>query len=295
MTSTQPTAQSDPPDAADMPLHPSDLLLQLIVAFLAPMFLSASTGDVSFARLAAMETLASYGARSQAELMNIAQIIAFGLAAMDSLWLSMADDVSLTMKIRLRSTANGLNRSAQQNQRVLDQRRLDTPPLDLGVRDPRPMTEQPAALFAADEITETEVQASIENAHAMLTAARARMAAQRADQPLAAEPAPAQPPAAETQPARPDDSGHDQTRPALTTQAAGEQQRKLMWASAMSRGRRRDQRQPCQRRTARAGLISYGPAALGQQRQQPRHRRRQRSACAAGRSSPGAKKPPNSA
>jgi len=112
----------------DSPAHPSDLLLQLIVAFLAPMFMSASTGDLGFARLAALETIASYGLRTQAELMNIAQIIAFGLAAMDSLWLSMADDVSLTMKIRLRSTANGLNRSAQQNQRVLDKRRTDDPP-----------------------------------------------------------------------------------------------------------------------------------------------------------------------
>lgn len=71
------------------------------------MFMSASTGDLCFARLAALETIASYGARTQADLLNIARIIAFSLVVMDSLWLSMADDVSLTMKLRLRCSAAG--------------------------------------------------------------------------------------------------------------------------------------------------------------------------------------------
>jgi len=43
---------------------------------------------------------------------KIAQIIAFGMAAMDNLRLSMAPDLSLSMVARLRAGANALNRSA---------------------------------------------------------------------------------------------------------------------------------------------------------------------------------------
>jgi hypothetical protein len=119
--------QAAPPD---FPVHPSDILLEMIVAFLAPMFMTAACHDYRFARLAAMETMACYGARTQAELLNIAMIIGYSLTALDSLCLSMGDDLSLSMKLRLRSGANAANRSAQQNQRTLDQRQQQDPPPD---------------------------------------------------------------------------------------------------------------------------------------------------------------------
>jgi hypothetical protein len=97
------------------------LLMGLIVTLLAPTFLGVTAGDLTFARMAAIETINDYRARNNADLMAIAQIIACGLAALGSLSLSMDDDISLSMTLRLRGNAVALNRSAEQNRRVLNQ------------------------------------------------------------------------------------------------------------------------------------------------------------------------------
>jgi hypothetical protein len=110
---------TDPAAQTSTPVNPSDLLMHLIVALLAPMFLSASAGDIGFARLAAIETVNAYRIRNHADLLTVAQIIAFGLTALGSLSLSLADGVSLPMALRLRGNANALNRSGQQNRRAL--------------------------------------------------------------------------------------------------------------------------------------------------------------------------------
>ncbi|MDR3533150.1 MAG: hypothetical protein P4L90_21655, partial [Rhodopila sp.] len=91
---TETTISTEVTTGSDLPLHPSDILSNLIVAFLAPMFLGVSAGDIGFARLAAIETVNAYQARNQADLVAIAQIIGFGLAALGSLSLSMADNIS---------------------------------------------------------------------------------------------------------------------------------------------------------------------------------------------------------
>jgi hypothetical protein len=93
--------------------------MNLIVALLAPMFLGVTGGDIDFARMAAVETVNAYRARNRADLIAIAQIIAFGLAALGSLSLSMADDITVSMALRLRGNANACNRSAEQNRRAL--------------------------------------------------------------------------------------------------------------------------------------------------------------------------------
>jgi hypothetical protein len=99
----------------------ADILMNLIVALLAPMFLCVTAGDVGFARMAAAETVNAYRARTQSDLIAIAQIIAFGLAALGSLSLSMEDDLSLSMTLRLRGNAVACNRSAEQNRRAIRQ------------------------------------------------------------------------------------------------------------------------------------------------------------------------------
>jgi hypothetical protein len=106
-----------------VPLPGSSILMSLIIALLSPMFLGVSAGDVSLARLAATETVNAYRARNHADLIAIAQIIAFGLAALGSLSLAMADDISLPMTLRLRGNANACNRSAEQNRRALNHTR----------------------------------------------------------------------------------------------------------------------------------------------------------------------------
>jgi hypothetical protein len=116
-TTTSPPQEADA--GIDTPEHPTDVLMNLIVLVLAPMFLTASGGDILFARMAALETINAYAARNHADLIAIAQIIACGLTALGSLSLSMADDLSLSMTLRLRGNANALMRSAETSRRGL--------------------------------------------------------------------------------------------------------------------------------------------------------------------------------
>jgi hypothetical protein len=102
-------------------------LLTLIVTILAPTFLGVTAGDLTLARMAAIQTIDDYRARNHADLIAIAQIIACGLASLGSLSQSMDDDISLSMTLRLRGNAVALNRSVEQNRRVLQQPIRDNP------------------------------------------------------------------------------------------------------------------------------------------------------------------------
>jgi hypothetical protein len=142
---------------------PPSLLMRLVITFLAPMFLGVADGNVQFARMAAIETVNDYRARNNADLIAVAQIIAFGLCALGSLSLSLADELSITMALKLRGNANACHRSAEQNRRALRQNPSDGPALeippdelwaeadDIAVTDPEPMlTPQAEALLAAE-------------------------------------------------------------------------------------------------------------------------------------------------
>jgi hypothetical protein len=86
--------------------------MNLIVTLLAPTSFGATAGDADLARAAAIETMNAYRARTDADLIGIAQIIGFDLAALGSLSLSMADDISLAIIPRLHGNATALNRCA---------------------------------------------------------------------------------------------------------------------------------------------------------------------------------------
>jgi hypothetical protein len=107
--------------------RPPSILLSLIATLLAPTFLCVTGGDLTLAHMAAIETINDYRARNNVDLIAIAQIIACGLAALGSLSQSMEDDISLSMTLRLRGNAVALNRSAEQNRRVLTQPLRDNP------------------------------------------------------------------------------------------------------------------------------------------------------------------------
>jgi hypothetical protein len=100
------------------PAAPSDILLTLIGILLAPVFLAVTNGDLTLARLAALHAINDYRARNQADLIAVAQIVGFGLAALGSLNLSLADDISLSMTLRLRGNAVACNRAAEQNRKA---------------------------------------------------------------------------------------------------------------------------------------------------------------------------------
>jgi hypothetical protein len=135
---TQSSTFAERPEAANA-LHHCGILINLIVTLLAPMFLGATGGDIGMARMAAEETVRAYCARDHADLIAVAQIIAFGLAALGSLSLSMADDISLSMTLRLRSNANALSRSSEQVRRSLSQHY----PREQHPREHRPGEQRP--------------------------------------------------------------------------------------------------------------------------------------------------------
>jgi hypothetical protein len=137
-------------------LHPSEALMALIVTLLAPMFLGVTAGDINLARLATWETVNAYQARNQADLIAVAQIIAYGLAALGSLSLSMDDNISVSMALRLRGNANALNRSAEQNRRALAK-------------------TNPAPQPPVDTEYEAEVLANLEATKACVAEAQARL------------------------------------------------------------------------------------------------------------------------
>ena len=91
---------------------PSSHLMEFILGLLAPFLMTGSITDSHLARLAAAEAIAGYQARGQSDLVTVAQILGFALTALDNLRLSMAADLSLSMKLKLRGNANTLNRSA---------------------------------------------------------------------------------------------------------------------------------------------------------------------------------------
>ncbi len=103
------------------PSHPAQPLLNLIVTLLTPMFLAAAGNDLAFARQAAIETLNAYRAETQSDLITIAKIIGFGLAALAALSLSISDELPLRTMLRLHASANASDRSEHRNRQVLQQ------------------------------------------------------------------------------------------------------------------------------------------------------------------------------
>jgi hypothetical protein len=98
---------------------PTEIVLHLVITFLTPMFLTCADGNAEIARLAAGNAVNAYAARNPTDLLAIAQVIAFGLAILDSLNRSMADDLPIALVLRLRANAASLGRLAEQCRRTL--------------------------------------------------------------------------------------------------------------------------------------------------------------------------------
>jgi hypothetical protein len=199
---TQTTHTSPTATGPDTSCHPGDVLISLIVALLAPIFLGVTAGDVPLARLAAMETVNDYRARNNIDLVAIAQIIACGLAALGSLSRSMAEEMSLSMTLRLRGNAVSLNRSAEQNRRVLRAPLPDTQDPIYAELAPEPeptIPDAPAQATAQvpDQArTQAEAEPFLSSAAEQLLAAESRARLENPTRHAAAHPKnPGQPPA----------------------------------------------------------------------------------------------------
>src|ERR1700733_6243616 len=90
------------------------ILMNLIVAFLTPMILTATGGELAQARETAIQTVNAYAARNPAELLLVGQSIALGIAMLSSVSLSMTENIPISLILRLRANAISLHRPAEQ-------------------------------------------------------------------------------------------------------------------------------------------------------------------------------------
>jgi hypothetical protein len=195
--------------AETTPLRPADVFMHLIVAFLAPMFLAVSGGDLHHARLAAIETVNTYRSRDPMDLLSIAQIVAFGLTTLSSLSLSLAEDLSLSMMLRLRGNATALNRATEKCRKAL----REAGPAGLL---PQHLPDPDAG--GEEYLNEETVLANLSRAEHRIAEREAPAAA---PQPPAPAPAGIEAPAAAPQP------------PAATPAEAAERQHRTAWAAGM--------------------------------------------------------------
>jgi hypothetical protein len=97
----------------------TDVLMHMIVAFLAPMFLATTGGDIDQARNNATETVRACITRNPIDLFLIGQMIALGLATLSSVSLSMAEDMPISLILRLRGNAVSLHHASEKCRRAL--------------------------------------------------------------------------------------------------------------------------------------------------------------------------------
>jgi len=119
-----------------------NVFLDLIVAFLTPMFLAVTGGNIPHARAAAIQTVKAYRTENHVDLLTIAQIIAFGIAALGSLSLSMAENLPVALTLRLRNSAVSANRAGEQCRRALTESPTYSPPAE---PDDDPFPNEPPA------------------------------------------------------------------------------------------------------------------------------------------------------
>jgi hypothetical protein len=142
------------------------------------------------AREATVLALHAYHPEGQADHVSAARILAFSMAALSALRLAAAEDVPLAMKLRLFDRANSLNRSADQAERRMAERRQDlqaSPPVVAADR------RQPPAVPAADPLfDDAAIAAAVEEAMAAFhTAQTLPEAGKTTPEATPGEPAPA--------------------------------------------------------------------------------------------------------
>jgi hypothetical protein len=226
-----PTAFNAEPMTETQPA--STVFMDLIVAFLAPMFLAVSGGDIHYARAAATETVNAYRAESHADLLLVAQIVAFGLAALASLSLSMASDLPIALSLRLRGSAASSQRAGDQCRRARTQTRPE-PAAQLASRrrDDDPFPDE-ATIIA-------NVKAVREQARAAVAALQPQVAAVQPSPPATASPqaaagAPPRPqPVSPPRPSAPPAPRPPAQPQPKQTSATEDHQHRAAWANAMA-------------------------------------------------------------
>ena len=175
---------------------PWDGVLFSVAGQLAPLFETKDT-DPDDARQSAMSALAAYHPESRADFVNIARILAFSMASLAALGMAVADDLTPALKMRYFGRANALNRSADQSERIMMQRRREqraNPPAERPAHlRPRPADPEPspddAAIDAAVEEAMAAYRASKVSPPAEEPAPRVQTSTQPAPRPFDIQPA----------------------------------------------------------------------------------------------------------
>ena len=108
------------------------------------MFLTVTGGDLDQARAAAIATVCACTARHPMDLLLIGQMIALGLATLGSVSLSMAENIPISLILRLRGNAVSLTGPVTTAAEPCPN--PNPPPLSTPSSQPRPETEfRPAA------------------------------------------------------------------------------------------------------------------------------------------------------
>jgi hypothetical protein len=127
----------------------TDLLTNIVVTFLTPMFLGITHGDLDQARAGALETVTACAARHPMDILLIGQMIALGLATLSSVSLSMDEDIPISFVLRLRGNAVSLHRAAETCRRALPEPGHEQAPISDLDREPEATeTGEPETLLA---------------------------------------------------------------------------------------------------------------------------------------------------
>jgi hypothetical protein len=127
-----------------------------VAELLTPLFNTGSV-DVELARRMAVSAIDAYQPETRADFINVGRTIAFSMAALALLGSAASADMTMSQKLRTLGRANALNRSADQSERTMMQRRR--------YQQASPSAEPPdlaAEYLAADrESDDAELQVAI--------------------------------------------------------------------------------------------------------------------------------------
>jgi len=149
-------------------LPPIEPCMGLGLAFadqLIPLFASGFTGSdgVPLAQKIARRAIEAYNPESWADYVNISRTIALSMAALSLIGGAAGDDVPLAQKMRAYSRANALNRSADQSERTMMQRRRYAL---ANQRPEQPEEAMPADLLPYDPLLGTPFEQAVAAAQA---------------------------------------------------------------------------------------------------------------------------------
>jgi hypothetical protein len=153
------------PNPTQPPINPRLGLMFAAAHHLLPLF-KIGTIDDRLARQMAVSAIEAYEPQTRADYVNAARIIAFSMTALALLGKTTNPDMPMPEQMRAYGRANALNRSADQSERTMMQRRRLQKANPSGERPdligPNPAIPDPAATPDPTAIDNAEVQAAVD-------------------------------------------------------------------------------------------------------------------------------------